>query len=60
MLILRLLIKRIDFRGKYNAYHRALFGKGIPPFFYEEVMGEVGKAKVGRWIYMPQLCSIDE
>lgn len=44
--ILRQLLKRIDFRGKFNAMHQTLFGHDMPDFFYPEVMAEVDKAKL--------------
>lgn len=44
--ILCKLLKRIDFRGKFNAFHKKLFGKDIPEFIYQEVMEQVNKAKL--------------
>lgn len=52
-LILHLLIKRIDFRGKFNAFHRALFGRDMPTFFYKEVMAEVDNAKLADRFTVP-------
>lgn len=52
-LILHLLIKRIDFRGKFNAFHKTLFGYDMPEFFYEEVMAEVYKAKLADRFTIP-------
>ena len=51
--ILRQLIKRIDFRGKYNAMHQTLFGHDMPDFFYSEVMAEVDKAKLADRFTVP-------
>ncbi len=45
-LILHQLIKRIDFRGKFNAMHVRLFGSEMPAFIFDEVMEEVQKAKL--------------
>lgn len=44
--ILHRLLRRIDFRGKFNEFHRALFRCDMPDFFYPEVMAEVEKAKL--------------
>ena len=52
-LILHLLIKRIDFRGMFNAFHRALFGRDMPTFFYKEVMAEVDNAKLADRFTVP-------
>lgn len=40
------LIERIDFRGKFNALHKELFGKDIPEFIFQEVMKTVNQAKL--------------
>lgn len=52
-LVLRLLIERIDFRGKFNAFHKTLFGSPMPQFIYEEVMAEVYKAKLADRFTVP-------
>ena len=52
-LILHLLIKRIDFRGKFNVFYRTLVGYDTPSFFYKEVMGEVEKAKLADRYTVP-------
>lgn len=52
-LVLHLLIKRVDFRGKFNAFHKTLFGSPMPQFFYEEVMAEVYKAKLADKFTVP-------
>ena len=45
-LVLHLLLKRIDFRGKFNAMHKQLFKQDMPNKIYEEIMQEVQKAKL--------------
>ena len=47
------LLKRIDFRGRFNAMHKQLFGRDMPDFFYEEVMKEVQKAKLADTYTVP-------
>ncbi len=44
--ILCQVIKRIDFRGKFNALHNKLFGYDMPDAIYYEVMTEVEKVKI--------------
>ena len=44
--ILHLLVKRIDFRGKFNEMHKTLFGRDMPETIFQEVMAEVRKAKL--------------
>lgn len=44
--ILHLLVKRIDFRGKFNEMHKMLFGQDMPETIFQEVMEEVRKAKL--------------
>lgn len=44
--ILHQLVRRIDFRGRFNAMHVQLFGFDMPAFIFEEVMEEVQKAKL--------------
>ena len=44
--ILLQLLKRIDFRGKFNAMYQTLFGHDMSDLFYSEVMAEVDKAKL--------------
>ncbi len=44
--ILHLLAKRIDFRGNFNAIHLTLFGRGMPETIFQEIMTEIGKAKL--------------
>ena len=51
--ILYQLIKRIDFRGKFNEFHKTLFGSDMPPFFYQEIMAEVEKAKLADRFTVP-------
>ncbi len=51
--IMHQLVKRIDFRGKFNAFHMKLFGREMPAFFYEEVMSEVRKAKMADMYTVP-------
>lgn len=45
-LVLHLILKRIDFRGKFNAMHKQLFKQDMPNKIYEEIMQEVQKAKL--------------
>ena len=45
--ILFQLVRRIDFKGKFNAMHRHLFGSDMPDFIYQEVMDEIQRAKLG-------------
>ena len=45
-LVLHLLVKRIDFPGRFNAFHKHLFRSEMPAFIFEEVMEEVRKAKL--------------
>lgn len=52
-LIMHQLLKRIDFRGRFNAMHKQLFGRDMPDFFYEEVMKEVRKAKLADMYTVP-------
>ena len=47
------LVKRIDFRGRFNAMHKHIFGSEMPDFFYEEVMTEVRKAKLADMYTLP-------
>lgn len=51
--ILRQLLRRIDFRGKFNAMHQMLFGHDMPDFFYQEVMAEIDKAKLADRFTVP-------
>lgn len=44
--ILHQLIRRIDFRGKFNEMHKTLFGCDMPEIIFQEVMAEVHKAKL--------------
>ena len=44
--ILRQIVKRIDFRGKFSAMHKTLFGYDMPEDIFQEVMTEVNKAKL--------------
>lgn len=44
--ILHQLIKRIDFRGKFNEMHKTLFGCEMPENIFQEVMDEIRKAKL--------------
>lgn len=46
-IILHQLVLRIDFRGKFNAMHRTLFGYDMPEIIYQELMDEIQKAKLG-------------
>lgn len=52
-LVLHLLVKRIDFKGKFNAFHQKLFGRDMPDFFFKEVMNEVRKAKLADMYTVP-------
>lgn len=52
-LVMYQLLKRIDFRGRFNAMHKQLFGRDMPDFFYEEVMKEVQKAKLADTYTVP-------
>lgn len=52
-LIMYQLVKRIDFRGKFNSMHKQLFEREMPSFFYEEVMNEVVKAKLADRYTVP-------
>lgn len=47
------LVKQLDFRGKFNAIHKQLFGYEMPEFFFEEVMKEVRKAKLADMYTVP-------
>lgn len=40
------LAKRIDFRGNFNAMHLTLFGCDMPETIFQEIMTEIGKAKL--------------
>lgn len=46
-IILLQLIKRINFRGNFNAMHRTLFDCDMPEMIYQELMDEIQKAKLG-------------
>ena len=52
-LVLHFLVKRIDFRGKFNAFHQKLFRRDMPDFFFDEVMEEVWKAKLADMYTAP-------
>lgn len=45
-LVLHLLVKSFDFPGRFNAFHKHLFGSEMPAFIYDEVMEEVKRAKL--------------
>lgn len=47
------LVRRIDFRGRFNAMHMQLFGCEMPVFIFEEVMNEVYKAKLADMYTFP-------
>ena len=44
--ILHQLIRRIDFRRKFNDMHKTLFGCDMPEIIFQEVMVEIRKAKL--------------
>ena len=44
--ILHQIVKRIDFRGNFNAMHLTLFGHDMPETIFQEIMAEVWKAKL--------------
>lgn len=44
--ILRQLVNRIDFRGNFNAMHLTLFGHDMPETIFQDIMEEIGKAKL--------------
>lgn len=44
--ILRQLVTRIDFRGKFSAMHKNLFGTEMPEAIFQEVMEEISKSKL--------------
>ena len=44
--ILSQVVDRIDFRGRFNALHKMLFGSEMPDCIFYEVMTEVHKAKL--------------
>lgn len=44
--ILCQVVKRTDFRGKFNALHNKLFGYDMPDTVFQEVITEVDKAKI--------------
>ncbi len=52
-LIMFQLIRRIDFRSRFNVMHRQLFGREMPDFVYDEVMNEVRKAKLADMYTVP-------
>ena len=45
-MILHQVVKRIDFRGKFNKMHLGLFGNEMPDYVFQEIMAEVQKAKL--------------
>lgn len=44
--ILRQVVNRIDFKGKFNSMHKNLFGFDMPATIFQELMTEVYKAKL--------------
>lgn len=45
-IILKQLLERINYRGKFNEVHRILDKRDMPESIYQELMDEIGKAKL--------------
>lgn len=46
-IILKQLLRRIDYRRMFNEMHRVLCSSNMPEVIYQELMDEIGKAKLG-------------